>query len=95
MKDSHSVDLAEHAVNNKVDDEPAFAWWVPHAIKKKARVISKIKSKCWQKTHKYGIRIPKSVQDAIRLDAKNGNALWLDAIMMEMKNVRPAFEAHE
>ena len=95
VKDSYPVELAEHAVNNKVDDEPAFAWWVPYTLKKKARIISKIKSKCWEKTHKYGIRIPKSVQDAIRLDTQNGNTLWWDAIMLEMKNVRPAFEEYE
>lgn len=68
---------------------------MPHTLKKKARIISKIKSKHWEKTHKYGIRILKSVQDAIRLDAQNGNTLRWDAIMSEMKNVRPAFEAHE
>ena len=95
VKDSFPVQLAEYAVNNKVEDEPAFAWWVPHTLKKKARIISKIKSKYWEKTHKYGIRIPKSVQDAIRMDAQNGNTLWWDAIMLEMKNVRPAFEVHE
>ena len=95
VKDLYPVELAEYAVNNKVDDEPAFAWWVPYTIKKKARIISKIKSKYWQRTHKYGIRIPKSIKDAIRIDAKNGNTLWWDAIMMEMRNVRPAFEVYD
>jgi len=95
VKDSYPVELAEYAVNNKVDDEPAFAWWVPYTIKKKARIISKIKSKYWQRTHKYGIRIPKSIKDAIRIDAENGNTLWWDAIMMEMRNVRPAFEVYD
>ena len=95
MKDSFPVELAEYAVNNKVEDEPAFAQWVPHTLKKKARIISKIKSKYWEKTHKYNIRIPKSVQDAIRLDTQNSNTLWWDAIMLEMKNVRPAFEVYE
>ena len=76
VKNSYPVELAEHVVNNKANDEPAFAWWVPHALKKKARMISKIKSKHWQKNQKHGVEIPKSVQDDIRLDAKNGNALW-------------------
>jgi len=68
---------------------------VLYTLKKKARIISKIKSKYWEKTHKYGIRIPKSIQDAIRLDMQNGNTLWWDTIMLEMKNVRPAFKVYE
>lgn len=33
--------------------------------------------------------------EAIQLDAENGNTLWFDALMSEMKNVRPAFQIHE
>ena len=87
MKDSYPVQLAECAVQNKIDDEPAFAWWVPHTIKKKAIIIKKVKSKYWLRTHKYGIRIPKTVKEAIEIDAENGNTLWWDALMKEMKNV--------
>eukprot|EP00980_Cylindrotheca_fusiformis_P014111 scaffold3713_cov74-Cylindrotheca_fusiformis.AAC.1 len=86
VKDSYPVQLAEFAVDQKIDDEPAFAWWVPYTIKKKARIISKVKSKYWSKTHKYGVRVPKSVQEAIEIDRENGNTLWWDAIMKEMKN---------
>ena len=35
VKDSYPVDLAEFAVQNKIQDEPVFAWWVPYTIKKK------------------------------------------------------------
>ena len=95
MKDSYPVQLAEFAIENKISDKPAFAWWVPFIIKKKARIISKIKSKYWLRTHKYGIKIPKSVKEAIQFDSENGNTLWWDALMAEMKNVRPAFEVYE
>ena len=37
----------------------------------------------------------KSVEEALRLDPKNGNTLWWDAIMQEMHNVRIAFEECE
>ena len=46
-------------------------------------------------THKYGIRIPKTVKEAVQIDKKNGDTRWWDAILQEMKNVRPAFEAFE
>ena len=74
---------------------PAFAWWEPSVLKKRNRIIAKIKSKYWLKTHKFGIEIPKSVLQARQIDAKNGNTLWWDAICKEMKNVRPAFEVFE
>ena len=45
--------------------------------------------------HKFGIRIPKTVKEAKRLDEQNGNTLWWDAICKEMKNVRVAFEVFE
>ena len=46
-----------------------------------------------KKSHKFGIELPKTVEQALALDAKNGNTLWADAISKEMENVRVAFEA--
>ena len=36
------------------------------------------KSNYWQRTHKYGIRIPKSVKETIEIDEENGNTQWRD-----------------
>ena len=44
------------------------------------------------KSHKFGIELPKTVEQALALDAKNGNTLWADAISKEMENVRVAFK---
>ena len=52
-------------------------------------------SKYWIRTHKFGVRIPKSVQEAKELDHQNGNSMWWEAICKEMKNVRLAFEVWE
>jgi hypothetical protein len=92
MKESYMVETAEYAVQNRLHDEPAFAWWVPTVIKKRATILSKVKSKYWQTTHKYGIEIPKSIKRARELDTENGNTLWWDSICDEMANVRVAFE---
>ena len=46
-------------------------------------------------THKYGIRVPKTFKEAILIKKENGETLWWDAIMKEMKNVQPAFEVFE
>ena len=75
--------------------ELAFAWWVPYTLKKCNWIVAKVKSKYWIRTHKFGVWIPKSVQEAKELDHQNGNSLWWEAICKEMKNVRPAFEVRE
>jgi hypothetical protein len=94
-KEAYPVQLAEYSVATRISNEPAFAWWVPFTLKKRNRIIAKVKSKYWVRTHKSGIKIPKTVQEAKTFDAENGNTVWWDAICKEMKNVRPAFEAWE
>lgn len=95
LKNAYPIQVAEYAVANKIHEEPAFAWWVNFTLKKRQRFISKVKSKYWQRTHKYGVEIPKSVAHALALDKKNGNALWWDAILKEMANVRIAFDVFD
>ena len=68
---------------------------MPTLLKKRDQVLAKVKSKYWQRTHKYGIRILKSIEEALAIDKANGNTLWWDAICKEMKNVRLAFEKWE
>ena len=92
LKESYPVELALYATSHKIDDEPAFAWWVPYVLKKQKRILQKVKTKYWSRTHKYGIRIPKNIKEAIEIDKENGNTLWMDAIKLEMRNVRIAFE---
>jgi hypothetical protein len=95
IKNSYPVQLAEYAVANKISGEPAFAWWVQYVLSKRNRIISKIGSKYWVRTHKFGIKVPKNVDQALAFDKENGNTLWWEAICKEMKNVRPAFEVWE
>ena len=92
LKDSYPIELAQYSINNKIDDEPAFAWWVPYVKKKKEIIISKIKSKYWQRTHKYGIKMPKSAKEAYALDKENGDTLWSDGIEEEKKKVMISFK---
>ena len=63
--------------------------------KKRACIISKAKTKYWERTYKFGIEIPKDVEHARRIDEANGNTLWQDAIALEMRDNRIAFEVHE
>ena len=55
--------------------------------KKRRTIISKLKSKYWQRTHKYGIRIQNSVKEAYEFDKENCNKLWKEVINEEMNEV--------
>ena len=55
----------------------------------------KIKSKYIQRTHKYGIRGPKSVKEAQEVDKQNCNTLWMDSVRLEMTNNRIEFEDYK
>lgn len=92
LKESNPIEVAEYALANGIAEEPAFRWWVPSVIKKKDRLIGKVKSKYWRTTHKFGIRIPKTVEEAYRLDQETGTDYWTKAINKEMSKVRVAFE---
>ena len=87
VKNASPIELAEYAIRNGLKDEPAFAWWIGHEMRKRNHIIAKLKSKYWQRTHKYGIRVPKSVQEAYRIDEEEGNTLWRDTIEEEMKKI--------
>ena len=94
LKECYPIQLAEYATLCSLLEEPDFAWWVPHVMNKRKRIVAKLKSKYWTRTHKFGIRIPKNVKQAREFDAEDatGLTLWWDAILKEMRNIRIAFE---
>ena len=92
LKASNPVQLAEYAIANNIDNEPAFKWWVHHTIKVRDRIIGKVQTRYWRTTHKFGIRLPKTVEEAYRIDEETGTTFWRDAIEKELKKVRVAFE---
>ena len=74
---------------------PDFAWWVPHFLSKREQIISMLRtSKYWRTQEKLGITIPRSIEQAYKLDEENtcNNTLWQDAIAKEMHHVLPAFK---
>jgi hypothetical protein len=95
LKESNPIEVAEYAVVNRITEEPAFKWWVPHVIKRRNRIISKVKSRYWKTTHKFGIRLPKTVQEALDIDRTTGTDLWRQAINKEMTRVKVAWVTHD
>jgi hypothetical protein len=94
LKDSSNpVKLAEYAVaNKKIQEKPAFKWWVSSDLRKWNRIIAKIKSRYWSTSHKFGVRLPKSVIEAIKIDEESGTTFWMETIKKEMAKVKVAFE---
>ena len=93
VKDSNPIEVAEFAIANQLDQEPAFAWWVHNGLRYKKHIISKVKSHCWKTTHKYGIQLPHSVEDALELDCKSNTDYWAKAIAKENKQVKVLWHA--
>ena len=92
LKDSNPIQVAEYAVANRIQEEPAFKWWVPNTLRTRNRIIAKVKSRYWKTSHKYGVKLPHSVQEALKIDKETGTDFWWRAIQKEMKKVMIAFE---
>ena len=92
LKESYPVDVAVYVRANGIADEPAFQWWVPHTLRKADAIISAVKASMKKKNMKYGVRVPRNYEEAIRLDTINGNDLWRKAYEKEMANVGIAFQ---
>ncbi len=75
------MDLCLLKTSNPVQvilDEPAFAWWVPYSLRKRYITLSAVKTQ--RTTHKYGIKVPRTLANALALDKQNGNRYWSTAV---------------
>ena len=91
LKESNPVYVEEYATARGIQEEPAFSWWVPYTLRKRDMIVYAVFSRIRKCSHKYGIEIPTSIAHSKRIDLKNGNNLWMDAITKEMTNVGIAF----
>ena len=92
LKETNPVDVAEFARAKDIDDEPAFAYWVPYTLRQRDRIIASINSRLKKTNMKYGIEIPSTLDKAKQLDRDNGDSFWSRAVDKEMANVKVAFE---
>jgi hypothetical protein len=92
IKENNPVEVADYAVVKSLLDAPAFVWWDPHVLKNRSRFIASVTKRYHNHTHKFGIEVPKSWDDCVRLDKENDNTLWQDAVRKETKNVRITFK---
>ena len=89
FKECYPLQTAEFVVAQGIDNQPAFNWWVKKVLKKRNNIISLVKqrqTRYLKKTHKFGIQVPKTVNEAQELDRQNGDTKWTDSIS---KNDKP------
>jgi hypothetical protein len=75
LKERNTVEVAVYASTKNMHDEPIFAWWVPHIPKKRNIIIYAVTNRYHKRTHKFGIQVPKTWGEAVKLDEGNGNTL--------------------
>ena len=80
-KESNPLDVSEYAVANKLVIEPVFQWWVPTALRRHDRIISKLHTRYMKRFQKFGIDLPKTTKEAYQLDGNKNNTKWADAIV--------------
>ena len=89
------MELAKYAVSQNLQSESAFKWWVGYTLKKREAIISKVNSRFKRKNVKFGIDIPRTYEEALVLDRRNGNNFWERAIKKEMDSLEVAFKYQE
>ena len=95
LRVSNPIEVSEYAVAHNLINEPAFNWWVSHTLRQRKRMIGKIQKKYWRTTHKFGIRLPHSVAEALKIDEETGTDHWAKAIAKETNKVSIAWEARD
>lgn len=91
VKESNPAEVVECAVGNRIAEEPAFDWWAPHTLRRQNHITSKLKKRCWRTSHKFGVRLPHSVEEALEIDKETGTDFWKRAIEKEMSRVKAAW----
>ena len=92
LKQSYPTELSDFSQLHGIHEEADFACWIPYIERKIKVMISKLRSKYWQRTYKYVINISKSVNESYEFDKENGNKLWTNGIKEEMNTVMVAIQ---
>ena len=64
LKESNPIEVAYYVKARGINDKPAFAWWVPHNMRRLDLIIANINARVLKKTHKFGIEVARSIRHA-------------------------------
>jgi hypothetical protein len=92
LKESHPVEVAEFSPCRLRMSQPS----IKPVLKRRDTIIASVakrQARYLKQRFKFGIEVPRSVEEAYELDKKNGNTFsWVDAIAKELKDIRVAFK---
>jgi hypothetical protein len=57
------------------------------------QIIAKVKGKYWKTSHKYGVQLPHSVQEALAIDKETETDFWWKAIKKGLNKVMMAMQS--
>ena len=80
LKESYPIEVAEYAVARGLEKEPALAWWMTPILAKRNRIIASINKRYHKLNHKFGIKVSRHWNEAVKFDEENENTLWQDAV---------------
>ena len=72
IKESYPAEVAEYVEAMGISDEPAFSWWTIHVLKRRQRIIAALNKGYHKMTHKFGIKVPKTMEEALLWTRKMG-----------------------
>jgi hypothetical protein len=85
------VSCAIYARENDLLDQPGWKRFkhIAKREKKFTRMVNQAKLRSYNTAprYKYGFEVPKTYEQALRLDQRNGNTLWADAATLELTQI--------
>jgi len=95
MRKDDPLTLALYAREHDLLDVDGWKWAKSYSANpnRMVRVVKRIVNAVTRKKkkgpkYKFGVRVPKSVKEALDLDKANGNTLWAEAIQKEVSQLR-------
>ena len=62
-------------------------------LRKRNLIVGKVNKRYWRTAHKFGIRVPKTVEEALAIDEETENDFWRKALGKEMAKVKVAWKS--
>ena len=75
-----------------LESEPDSCWHVARVLRKRDVVVQMVASRAHKATLKCGIEMPTDVEHNKRIDTRNGNSFWINAVEKEANAIRMSFE---
>ena len=92
FKQSNPIEVADYLTTIRLENAPAFSWWVLYTLKKRDCIIFLVNIRFQKRNHNFGIQNPQNIKGAISLQEKHGKTLWQFAYAKEMYQVGVSFK---